>query len=105
MFSTHPPTSYLLPPLQSKIEETINTLKLENEMTMRQVKGAVADKEKALVDHDVMKLEVKRLRDILALHADEVFSLENRKFQLKMSMEERKHEIEVHRWVWLTSRG
>lgn len=43
--------------------------------------------------------EVKRLRDILALHADEVFSLENRKFQLKMSAEERRQEVEVHRWV------
>lgn len=32
----------------------------------------MAEKEKAMVDHDVMKLEVKRLRDILALHADEV---------------------------------
>jgi hypothetical protein len=26
-----------------------------------------------------------------------VFSLENRKFQLQLSMEERKHEVEVHR--------
>lgn len=40
---------------------------------------------------------MKRLRDILALHADEVFSLENRRFQLKMSMEERRQEVEVHR--------
>jgi hypothetical protein len=31
------------------------------------------------------------------MHADEVFSLENRKFQLKMSMDERRQEIEVHR--------
>ena len=45
---------------------------LENEMIGRQVKQAVNEKEKALVDHDVMKLEVKRLRDILAMHADEV---------------------------------
>lgn len=51
-----------------------------------------------MVDHDVLGLEVKRLRDILSAHADEVFSLENRKFQLKMSMEERKAEIEVRGW-------
>lgn len=38
-----------------------------------------------------------QVRDILAMHADEVFSLENRKFQLKMSMDERRQEIEVHR--------
>jgi hypothetical protein len=47
---------------------------------------------------------VKRLRDILSLHADEVFSLENRKAQLKLSASERRHEVEVHRWViksWL----
>jgi len=36
---------------------------------------------------------VRRLRDILALHADEVFSLENRKYQLKMSAQERRHEV------------
>jgi hypothetical protein len=41
--------------------------------------------------------QVKRLRDILAAHADEVFSLENRKQQLALSMEERKQEVEVHR--------
>ena len=76
-------------------------------MTSRQVRLAIDAKEKAMVDHDVTKLEVKRVRDILAMHANEVFSLENRKFQLKMSMEERRQEIEVHRcggarvgWVW-----
>jgi len=37
--------------------------------------------------------DVRRLRDILALHADEVFSLENRKYQLKMSAQERTHEV------------
>ncbi|KAF5827559.1 coiled-coil domain-containing protein 39 [Dunaliella salina] len=82
---------------RAKIDESIRTLKLEVEMAVRQVKGAVTDKEKALVDHDVMKLDVRRLRDILAMHADEVFSLENRKYQLKMSAQERTHEVEVHR--------
>lgn len=48
--------SQLLTPGQAKIDESIRTLKLEVEMAVRQVKGAVTDKEKALVDHDVMKL-------------------------------------------------
>jgi len=82
---------------QAKIDETTGTMRLENEMTGRQVKSTIEAKEKALVDHDVTKLEVKRVRDILAMHADEVFSLENRKLQLKLSMDERRHEIEVHR--------
>lgn len=41
---------------QAKINESIRTLKLEVDMVVRQVKGSMADKEKALVDHDVMKL-------------------------------------------------
>lgn len=82
---------------KSKIEETTSTQRLENEMTVRQVRLALDAKEKAMVDHDVTQLQVKRVRDILAMHADEVFSLENRKFQLKASIEERKQEIEVHR--------
>lgn len=81
---------------KAKVEETIATLKLETDTITRQLQGSVSDKEKALVEHDVLKLEVKRLRDVLAMHADEVFSLENRKFQLHASMEERKQEIEVH---------
>lgn len=33
---------------------------------------------------------------VAMLQADEVFSLENRKFQLQQSMEERKQEVTVH---------
>lgn len=48
-----------------------------------------------MVSNDVMRLEVKRLRDTLNGAADEVFSLENRRQQLAMSMKERKAEIQV----------
>ena len=61
-----------------------------------QVKGLVKDKEEAMVGADVLKLEVKRLREQLSAKADEVFGLQNRKFQLQMSMEERQQEIKVH---------
>lgn len=52
-------------------------------------------KEELMVSNDVMRLEVKRLRDTLNGAADEVFSLENRRQQLGMSMKERKAEIQV----------
>lgn len=62
-----------------------------------QYRIATDSKERHMVEADLMKLEVKRLRDVLASRADEVSNLENRKFQLKMNMEERKHEVEVHK--------
>jgi hypothetical protein len=50
--------------------QVLNTLKLENEMIGRQAKGAVAQKEKAMVDHDVMKLvgDCSGWMDRLKLH-------------------------------------
>ena len=50
-------------------------------------------KEKTLVQHDIMKLEIKKLRDTVNVEADGVYGLENRKYQLEMSMEEREKEI------------
>ena len=58
-------------------------------------------KEELMVSNDVMRLEVKRLRDTLNGAADEVFSLENRRQQLAMSMKERKAEIQVTTYLFV----
>eukprot|EP00743_Colponemidia_sp_Colp-15_P001759 GILK01001920.1.p1 GENE.GILK01001920.1~~GILK01001920.1.p1 ORF type:complete len:939 (-),score=229.96 GILK01001920.1:138-2912(-) len=79
------------------LNDTISELTLENEMAQRELMALVREKEETLVQHDVMKLDVKRLRGALNQRADEVFGLENRKYQLQMSMEEREREISVHR--------
>ena len=52
-----------------------------------------------MVQHDVLQLEVRKLRSVLSGRSDDVFGLENRKLQLEMSMEERRREIEVHLYV------
>jgi len=41
--------------------------------------------------------QVKRLREVLAMSADEVTSLEARKAALKLGLEERRAEVELHR--------
>ena len=48
------------------------------------------------MQHDVMKLEIKELRQKVVTKADQVYSLENKKYQLEMSKEEREKEIKVH---------
>lgn len=72
---------------------TIQELKLENEMANGDVDKILKKKEKTLVQHDCMKLEIKKLRETVNVEADKVYGLENRKYQLEMSMEEREKEI------------
>ncbi len=62
-------------------------------MTEKEIEHMGRVKEDVLVKHDVMKLEVKNRRDVLFNAADTLFTLENRKYQLEMSMEERMREI------------
>ena len=49
-----------------------------------------------------MKLEIKKLRDTVNTEADQVYGLENRKYQLEMSMEEREKEIQVHKDILIS---
>lgn len=77
----------------------INELTLENESALRALKAISKKKEELLVAENFVRLDVKRLRDYLYMRADEVVGLENRKIQLKLSMEERKQEITVHKDV------
>eukprot|EP00771_Trimastix_marina_P004124 gnl/Trimastix_PCT/861.p1 GENE.gnl/Trimastix_PCT/861~~gnl/Trimastix_PCT/861.p1 ORF type:complete len:1019 (-),score=442.67 gnl/Trimastix_PCT/861:128-3184(-) len=78
--------------LSSKIAD----LKLSNENANRDVQQSVGRKEDLAVSHDVLKLEIKRLRDLLNSRVDEVCSLENRRFQLQMTIQERETEISLH---------
>jgi chromosome segregation ATPase len=84
---------------KSKLSEKLNELELENRMIDEELKRNTKVKEELIVQNDVLRLEVRRLRGLLSLKADAVYSLENRKQQLALSMEERKEEISVHRDV------
>mmetsp|Transcript_41567 Transcript_41567/g.109721 ORF Transcript_41567/g.109721 Transcript_41567/m.109721 type:complete len:891 (+) Transcript_41567:143-2815(+) len=78
------------------MQEVMQELELENTIMNRDVSGVMKDKEEVLMQHDILRLEVKRLRQQLNSKSENVFSLENRKQQLQISMEEREKEIEVH---------
>ena len=55
-----------------------------------------------MVYESMKKLEIKRMRDALYKKADEVLSLEKHQLQLKTAMEERHHEIEIHKEMLAT---
>mmetsp|Transcript_19163 Transcript_19163/g.51608 ORF Transcript_19163/g.51608 Transcript_19163/m.51608 type:complete len:883 (+) Transcript_19163:180-2828(+) len=80
----------------AKLEGEIGELELKNQTSTQALKVLVKDKEDKMVSHDVLKLEVKKLREQLSAVVDETFGLDNRKAQLQLSMEERQREVAVH---------
>merc|ERR1711907_763117 len=78
---------------------TMEELELQNTIMNRSVASVVKEKEESLMQHDILRLEVKRLKQNLNSKSENLYSLENRKQQLHISMEEREKEIEVHQEV------
>ena len=60
----------------------IDEINLHIDSTQRELKKVVGGKQSLMVDENITKLEIKRLRDGLFSHAGEVQSLEKRKLQL-----------------------
>ena len=81
--------------LQDKahLEVQIQELELENDMSLNDLEKIKKKKEDTLIQHDIMKLEIKKLKETVNVESDNVFGLENMKYQLEMSMEEREKEI------------
>jgi len=84
---------------RKKLGSNIEELTLENDMFALDLNKVVKSKEETLVQHDIMKLEIKNIRDNLMRATYRVYNLENRKHQLEMSMQEREKEIGVHKDV------
>ncbi len=57
---------------REQLQLKINKLNLENENSQRGLKVVTKRKEDLLVQENVVRLDVKRLRDLLYMRADEV---------------------------------
>ncbi|KAM8770786.1 coiled-coil domain-containing protein 39 [Rhynchonycteris naso] len=75
----------------------INELTLFNDRSEKELNKAKAFKKDLMIKDNLLKLEVKRTREMLHSKAEEVFSLEKRKQQLHTAMEERNEEIKAHK--------
>ena len=50
-----------------------------------------------MVEESVLKLELRKLREYLNSRADQVYSLESKKLQLSLALEERNKEISIQK--------
>uniref|UniRef100_UPI00398E6C2F coiled-coil domain-containing protein 39 isoform X2 n=1 Tax=Pristiophorus japonicus TaxID=55135 RepID=UPI00398E6C2F len=78
--------------LTSKIEE----IHLHIDTGEKELKKNKLAEQELMVEDNLLKLEVKRLRDMLHNKADDVLSLEKRKMQLETAMKERTEEVKIH---------
>lgn len=56
---------------------------LYNDNSQRELTNLTKAKQELMVDDNLLKLEIKRLRELLSLKSDDVLSLEKRKLQLQ----------------------
>lgn len=82
---------------EKKLTIVIEELELENIKCGQNLVKVTKSKEEILVQHDLMKLEIKKLYDKLVSEANQVFKEENKLFQLELSIKEREKEIQVHK--------
>ncbi|XP_038672262.1 coiled-coil domain-containing protein 39 [Scyliorhinus canicula] len=78
--------------LTSKVED----IHLHIETGEKELKKNKLIEQDLMIEDNLLKLEVKRLRDMLHEKADDVLSLEKRKLQLEAAMKERTEEIKIH---------
>ncbi|NXH83099.1 CCD39 protein, partial [Edolisoma coerulescens] len=76
-----------------KIEE----LTLFNERSLQELKKAKHIKQEMMVEDNLLKLELKRLRNTLCNKAEKVLTLEKQQLELKKAIAERTEEIRIHK--------
>ena len=71
-------------------------LTLHNDSSERELKNITNKRQDLMVDENILKLEIKRLRDQLNNRANNVLTLEERRLLLDTAMKERRQEINIH---------
>ncbi|KAL3896675.1 MAG: hypothetical protein SGCHY_003920 [Lobulomycetales sp.] len=82
---------------KSRISSTIDELVLYNESASKQLAGKIKEKEEVMVEENILRLELRKLRGFLNSRADEVFTLESKQLYLQLALEERSKEMSIHK--------
>ncbi|NXU84623.1 CCD39 protein, partial [Xiphorhynchus elegans] len=75
----------------------IDELNLYNERAIQDLKKAKALKQDMMVENNLLKLELKRLKDTLSNKTEKVLSMEKQRLELNKAIAERTEEIKIHK--------
>jgi chromosome segregation ATPase len=79
-----------------RIDGDYNEIRMDQEGLEKAIAKAHTAKEQVLVQLNILRLQVEKIREQVSMKSDELISLENRRSQLQLSMQERLLEIEAH---------
>uniref|UniRef100_A0A3P8Z808 Coiled-coil domain-containing protein 39 n=1 Tax=Esox lucius TaxID=8010 RepID=A0A3P8Z808_ESOLU len=82
---------------KSRLTAKIEEIHLFNDTSDKELNKLRLKKQDTMVENNITKLELRRLRDLLYNKADSVLSLERRRLQLQTAMGEREEEVQLHR--------
>lgn len=82
--------------INKDLDVKLNELHLDQDSLDKSTVKARTQKETLLVQLNMLRLQVEKMSDQVAIKSDEFISLENRRQQLQLSMEERLLEIDGH---------
>ncbi|BFZ00548.1 hypothetical protein BsWGS_03587 [Bradybaena similaris] len=74
----------------------IDDCTLHNTSCEKELKNLITEKQNLMVTESLLKLEIKKIQDLLNSKTDNIVSLEMRKMQLDTTMRERHQEIKIH---------
>ncbi|NWR35396.1 CCD39 protein, partial [Tachuris rubrigastra] len=75
----------------------VDELNLYNERSIQDLKKAKAIKQDMMVENNLLKLELKRLKDTLCNKTEKVLSMEKQRLELNKGITERTKEIKIHK--------
>ena len=81
---------------KADLESKLNELRIDQVSLDKSTVKARSQKEAVLVQINMLRLQVEKLNDQVAMKDNELISLENRRQQLQLSMQERVLEIDAH---------
>ncbi|KAJ3043434.1 Coiled-coil domain-containing protein 39 [Rhizophlyctis rosea] len=81
---------------KNSVLTSIDELNLYNDSAAHQLAAKVREKEEAMVEENILRLELRKLRGFLNARADEVLTLETRQTQLQLALQERTHALSLH---------
>ncbi|TPX65201.1 hypothetical protein SpCBS45565_g05309 [Spizellomyces sp. 'palustris'] len=82
---------------KTNVKQNIDELNLYNESASKQLAGKIREKEDLMVEENILRLELRKLRGFLNARADQVFTLGTRQVHLQLALEERTKEISIHK--------